>query len=270
MASIRTPALILFFLLLAAMLCWQFWPHPPDQPYWDRALLAPLADWRHPLGTDAIGRDLFSRVLLASAMSALIGLGAGLMAALIGVLIGATAGYVGGVLDEALMRVVDVLLALPLLLIAILLLAFFEPNLWLLMFLVGVFGALDVARTMRLEARRLASMEFVLAAQLQGHSAAHVLSHHVLPNLRPALLTAVGVIVPQAILVESFLAFLGLSPSERIGSLGSLLAEGVQDMAYAPWMLLIPALAMATVLICFGLIGDRLRDSRRAALGDEA
>lgn len=269
-ASIRTPVLVLLLLVAAAGLCWLLWPHSPDQPYWDRALLAPLSNWTHPLGTDAIGRDLLARVVLATAMSIAIGLCAGALAAIIGLLVGATAGYLGGFVDELLMRAVDVLLALPLLLIAILLLAFFEPSLWVLMLLVGAFGALDVARTMRVEARRVASQEFVLAAQLQGHGSRYILTHHVLPNLRPALLTGISVIVPQSILVESFLAFLGLSPSERIGSLGSLLAEGVQDMAYAPWMLVVPALAMGTVLLCFGLIGDRLRDARRAARGDEA
>jgi oligopeptide transport system permease protein len=268
--TLRLPIVVLASLLVLAAVCFVAWPHPPDQPYWDRAFWAPFQDGRHPFGTDAIGRDLLIRVLLGTALSIVVGLGAGLLAALLGVVVGAWAGFKGGIVDEALMRLVDVLMALPLLLFAILLLAFFEPNMVVLMLLVGLFGALDVARTMRIEARRIASMDFVLAARLQGYGTAHIVRRHVLPNLWPALLTAIGVIVPQAILVESFLAFLGLAPSERIGSLGSLLAEGVQDMAYAPWTLLLPALAMATVLLCFGLIGDGLRDARRADRGEEA
>jgi len=142
-----------------------------------------------------------------------------------------------------------------------------EPSLWLLMALIGGFGSLDAARMLRLEARRLRHADFLLAVRLQGAAPSRVIAAHLLPNLAPVALTALGLVVPQAILVESFLAFLGLSPTERIGSLGTLLAEGVQDLQWAPWTLLGPAAALALVLLGFGLLGDALRARLRTLTG---
>lgn len=257
--AVLLPLLLLTVLLaLVALTAWA-WPHPPDRPYWGEALLAPGIAHGHWLGTDAIGRDLLARVAAGTGMSLAIGLGAGLLALAIGALIGAVAGFLGGWLDELLMRGVDLLLSLPLLLIAILLLALFEPSLPLLILIIGGFGSLDAARLLRIEARRLRETDFLLASQLQGAAPAHTIVRHLLPNLLPVALTAVGSVVPQAILVESFLAFLGLGPSERIGSLGTLLAEGIQDLQWAPWTLLAPASALALILAGFGLLGDGLR-----------
>lgn len=257
--AVLLPLLLLTLLLVLVTLTAWAWPHPPDRPYWGEALLAPGIGHGHWLGTDAIGRDLLARVAAGIGMSLAIGLGAGLLALAIGALIGAVAGYLGGWLDELLMRGVDLLLSLPLLLIAILLLALFEPSLPLLILIIGGFGSLDAARLLRIEARRLRDTDFLLASQLQGAHPAHTIVRHLLPNLLPVVLTAIGSVVPQAILVESFLAFLGLGPSERIGSLGTLLAEGIQDLQWAPWTLLAPAFALALILAGFGLLGDGLR-----------
>lgn len=257
-------SLLALLLILAAAGSW-LWPYPPDRPIWGEALLPPGLTHGHWLGTDAIGRDLLARVAAGIGVSLAIGLGAGLLALSLGALIGAVAGYLGGWVDELLMRAVDLLLSLPLLLIAILLLALFEPSLPLLIAIIGGFGSLDAARLLRIEARRLRQTEFLLASQLQGAHPAHTITRHLLPNLLPVALTAIGSVVPQAILVESFLAFLGLGPSERVGSLGTLLAEGIQDLQWAPWTLLVPALALALILAGFGLLGDGLR-TRLAAL----
>jgi len=189
------------------------------------------------------------------------------LAVLVGGAIGGAAGYLGGWVDELLMRANDLLLSLPLMLIAILLIALFEPSLPLLILVVGGFGSLDAARVLRIEARRLRHTEFMLASRLQGASAFEQWHRHLLPNMLPVALTTLGVVVPQAILVESFLAFLGLGPSERVGSLGTLLAEGVQDLQWAPWTLWIPALALALVLLGFGLAGDALRARLRLLTG---
>jgi oligopeptide transport system permease protein len=263
----RPPLALLLLLTLAGLAANAFWPHAPDHPYWGEALLAPGIGHGHWLGTDAIGRDLLARVAAGTLVSLAIGALAGVVALLLGLLLGALAGYRGGAFDEALMRLVDIASSLPLLLVTVLLLAVLEPSLALLALLVGGYGALDATRLMRAEARRLRGHEFIVAAQVQGASTARILLRHLGPNLVPAALTAFGTLVPQAILVESFLAFLGLGPSDRAGSLGTLLAEGVQDMAFAPWTLWVPAATLALVLLGFGWLGDRLRTQLAAETG---
>lgn len=258
-AGVRLPLLWLMLLgVLAALTPW-LWPYSPEQPSWGQDLLAPGLSHGHWLGTDAIGRDMLARTMGGMGVSLAIGLGAGVLAVILGGLAGGIAGYAGGWVDELLMRSNDVLLSLPLMLIAILVIALFEPSLLMLILVVGGFGSLDAARILRPEARRLRAAEFIVASELQGATVARQITSHLLPNLLPVALTAFGSLVTQAILVESFLAFLGLGPSETVGSLGTLLAEGVQDMQWAPWTLWVPALALAAVLLGFGLLGDALR-----------
>jgi len=263
--AVRFASGLLLLLAAIAVLGPLVLSYAPDQPIWEDAMRGPsLAHW---LGSDAIGRDMLARVIAGTGVSLLIGFGAGLLALAIGIVLGGIAGYVGGWADEWLMRINDLLLSLPLLLVAILLMSFAEPSLWWLMALIGGFGSLDAARLLRIEARRLRHADFLLAAELQGLKRIQILRIHLLPNLLPVAMTALGAVVPQAILVESFLAFLGLSPTERIGSLGTLLSEGVQDLQWAPWTLLGPAVALALILIGFGLLGDALRSRLRELTG---
>lgn len=269
-AAVAAPLGLLLLLAFASLLTPWVWPYAPGRPEWGQDLLAPGIAHGHWLGTDAIGRDMLARTMAGIGVSLAIGLGAGVLALVVGGLLGGAAGYLGGWIDELLMRANDLLLSLPLMLIAILLIALFEPSLLLLMVVVGGFGSLDAARILRLEARRLRHTEFMLASQLQGASVFAQWHRHLLPNLLPVALTALGSAVPQAILVESFLAFLGLGPSERVGSLGTLLAEGVQDLAWAPWTLWVPAVALALVLLGFGLAGDALRTRLRWLTGTGA
>lgn len=268
-AVLAPLGLLAVLALLAATADW-WWPHSPWMPAWGEDLLAPGFAHGHWLGTDAIGRDLLARTIAGTGVSLAIGAGAGVCAVLVGAVLGGAAGYAGGWLDELLMRANDVLLSLPLLLIAILLISLFEPSMALLVLVVGAFGSLDAMRVLRSEARRLRDAEFMLAAELQGAGALQRWRAHLLPNLLPVGLTALGSAIPQAILVESFLAFLGLGPSERVGSLGTLLAEGVQDLEWAPWTLWVPALALALVLLGFGLAGDALRERLQALTGASA
>lgn len=268
--AVRAPlALLALLALLSVSVSW-WWPYSTWQPSWGQDLLPPGLAHGHWFGTDAIGRDMLARTVAGIGVSLGIGVGAGLLALVAGALLGGVAGYFGGWIDELLMRANDLLLSLPLMLIAILLIALFEPSMWLLVLVVGGFGSLDAARVLRIEARRLRSAEFMLASQLQGASRWQQWRHHLLPNLLPVALTALGSVIPQAILVESFLAFLGLGPSERVGSLGTLLAEGVQDLQWAPWTLWIPATALALVLLGFGLAGDALRSGLQRLTGASA
>lgn len=258
----RAAAWPLALLLALGLLAWcgpWLSPHDPAQPLWGSAWLSPQWQDAHWFGTDAIGRDLYVRVLEGLRSSLLIGVLAGACALALGSLIGALGGFLGGWVDGLLLRANDVLTSLPLLLVVILILTWFEPSLWLLLLTIGAFGSLDVARVLRIEALRLRETEFMLAARAMGMSRLRAVLRHGLPNLAPMMLSALSMAVPQAILVESFLAFLGLGPSATGSSLGTLLAEGAQDLQQAPWLLLIPALTLALLLIGFGLWAEQLR-----------
>lgn len=231
----------------------------PALPDWE-ALSAAPGTAGHWFGTDAIGRDVFARTLAGGRLSLGIGLLASVVALVIGLGYGAVAGLAGGWVERWMLRVLDVFSALPFLLVVILLLTLFERSLWLLLAAIGGYVWIDLARVMRAEAARLREAPFVLAAQAAGASFGQRLRWHVLPNLLPLALVYLGLILPQAILVESFLGFLGLSIDEPSSSWGGLLAEGVQELDSAPWTLLFPAGFLVATLAAFQFLGDGLRD----------
>lgn len=253
----------LFFLGFLALLCllepWLaiFDPHRPD---WNGLSAAPSLYSGHWFGTDAIGRDIFARTLAGGRLSLTIGLLSSVIALVIGVGYGAMAGLAGGRVERILLRGLDVLSALPFLLIVILLLSLFERSLLLLLGAIGGYVWIDLARVMRAEAARLRETPFVLAARAAGASFWQQLRWHLLPNLLPLALVYLGLILPQAILVESFLGFLGLSVDEPSASWGTLLYEGSQELDSAPWTLLFPAGFLIATLASFQFLGDALRD----------
>ncbi len=234
----------------------RFDPHTPD---WTALSVAPGVAG-HWFGTDAIGRDVFARTLAGGRLSLTIGLLASVVALVIGMGYGAIAGLAGGRVERALLRVLDVFSALPFLLVVILLLTLFERSLGLLLAAIGGYVWIDLARVMRAEAARLREAPFVLASQAAGASFRQRLHWHVLPNLLPLAFVYLGLILPQAILVESFLGFLGLSVDEPSASWGTLLSEGVQELDSAPWTLLFPAGLLVATLAAFQFLGDGLRD----------
>jgi len=252
----------LIALAILAVLCWlgpwatRFEPHAPD---WGALSVRP-GTGGHWFGTDAIGRDVFARTLAGGRLSLTIGLLASVVALVIGLGYGAIAGLAGGRVERAMLRVLDVFSALPFLLVVILLLTLFERSLGLLLAAIGGYVWIDLARVMRAEAARLREAPFVLAAQAAGADFGQRLRWHVLPNLLPLAFVYLGLILPQAILVESFLGFLGLSVDEPSASWGTLLSEGVQELDSAPWTLLIPAAFLVTTLAAFQFLGDGLRD----------
>ena len=232
-------------------------PHRPD---WGALSAPPSLSNGHWFGTDAIGRDILSRTLAGGRLSLTIGALATVVALVIGLAYGAIAGYAGGRTERAMVRGLDVLSALPFLLIVILLLALFGRSLWLLLAAIGGYVWIDLARVARAEAARLREMPFVLAARAAGARFDQVLRWHLLPNLLPLGLVYLGLILPQAILVESFLGFLGLGVDEPAASWGSLLHEGSQELDIAPWSLLFPAGFLVATLAAFQFLGDGLRD----------
>jgi oligopeptide transport system permease protein len=253
----------LIFLLVLALCCvlgpWliRFDPHRPD---WNFLSAAPSFLSGHWFGTDAIGRDILARTLAGGRLSLTIGVLSSVLALVLGVSIGAIAGYAGGWVERVIVRLLDVMSALPFLLIVILLLSLFGRSLFLLLAAIGAYVWIDLARVMRSEAARLREAPFVLASIAAGARFDQVLRWHLLPNLMPIAWVYLGLILPQAILVESFLGFLGLSVDEPSASWGSLLYEGAQEMDSAPWSLIFPAIFLVATLASFQFLGDGLRD----------
>jgi oligopeptide transport system permease protein len=249
-------------LLGIGMLLWILpWlsPHTLTRPDWELPSAAPSFLTKHFFGTDAIGRDVFQRTLAGGRVSMFVGLLAALIALGIGLIYGSVAGYCGGAVDLLMMKIVEILGSLPFLLLVVLLLSFFEPSISLLVGAIGAYVWLDLARIVRAQVMSLKQRDFVSAARSLGFSNTRILLGQMLPLLWPLALLCLSVSVPQAILMESFLSFLGLSPTEASSSLGGLLAEGVQDMEYAPWTLIAPAVVLALVLLSIQGLADSLK-----------
>ena len=212
-------------------------------------------------GTDANGRDLLTRTLIAGRVSIVIGLLATLVALLIGVTYGAIAGYLGGRIDMLLMRVVDILYSLPFIFFVILLVVFFGRNFILMFIAVGAVEWLDMARIVRGQAISLRRQEYVQAAQAMGVDGRGILRRHIVPNLLGPVVIYMTLMVPRVILLESFLSFLGLGVQEPMTSWGVLISEGARNIQGAPWMLIFPSLFLTATLFALNFIGDGLRDA---------
>jgi oligopeptide transport system permease protein len=230
----------------------------PETIHWDHMAVPPDAHFW--LGTDVMGRDLFIRTLQGGQVSMLVGLLASAVAVLIGVLYGMCSGYLGGRTDALMMRLVDVLFALPFLFLVILLMVFFGQHVWLLFIAIGCYLWLDMARIVRGQTLVIKQQGYVESAVALGQSGGHILRRHVLPNLVGVVLVYATLIIPQVIMIESFLSFLGLGIQEPLTSWGGLVNEGAENMELAPWALGFPALFLSLTLVGFNLLGDGLRD----------
>ena len=179
----------------------------------------------------------------------------------IGVVYGAFAGYVGGKTDAIMMRAVDALYAMPFMFFVILLMVVFERSFFLIFVAIGAINWLDTARIVRGQTLSLKQRAFVDAARLSGVSTAGIIFRHIAPNLISVVIVYITLTIPQVILFESFLSFLGLGIQEPQTSLGALVSDGVNRMERAPWLLLFPATFLAAILMCFNFLGDGLRDA---------
>ena len=236
-------------------------PHDPAVLDWEHFSTPPGVDHGHYLGTDAIGRDILARTLSGGRLSLAVGLAATVVSLLIGVAWGATAGYLGGRVDALMMRFVDVLYALPFMFFVILLMVFFGRHLLLIFVAIGAINWLDMARIVRGQTIALKNQPFIDAARVGGSSSARIIVRHIVPNLLGVVAVYVTLTIPQVILFESFLSFLGLGVQEPQASWGSLVNDGAREMAQAPWALLAPAGMLALTLFCFNFLGDGLRDA---------
>jgi oligopeptide transport system permease protein len=259
--AVRWPAGILLAVIVIALLGPALSPHDYFSMDLSRRLEGPtLVDARF-FGTDDLGRDLFVRTMSGARVTLLVAVVASMVSLGIGVVYGAIAGYAGGRVDAFMMRVVDALYALPFMFLVILLMVAFERNFFLIFVAIGAINWLDMARIVRGQTLALKEREFVAAARLIGVSPAAIVFRHIVPNLLGVVVVYVTLTIPQAILVESFLSFLGLGVQEPQTSLGALVNDGVAQMERAAWTLLIPAALLALILMSFNFLGDGLRDA---------
>ncbi|HHC72224.1 MAG TPA: oligopeptide ABC transporter permease OppC [Thiotrichales bacterium] len=236
-------------------------PYEYDGADWDNISIPPSIETGHIFGTDMVGRDLFVRTLYGGRVSLMVGVVATLVSLLIGITYGAIAGYLGGRVDNIMMRIVDILYAMPFMFFVILLMVLFGRNIVLIFVAIGAINWLDMARIVRGQTLSLKHKEFIEAAEACGVGTLTIIRRHIVPNLLGVVVVYVTLTIPQVILVESFLSFLGLGVQEPATSWGALVNEGAADMEVAPWSLIFPALFLATTLFCFNFIGDGLRDA---------
>ena len=267
-ARIRTALVVLGALTLLAVGAPLLTPWSHATLDWQNLAVPPQAEAYHWFGTDRLGRDLFARGMQALRISLLLGLLATLVSVCIGIAWGATAGYLGGRVDAVMMRFVDIVYALPYVFIVIILSTLFpRGSLAALFIAIGAVGWLSMARIVRGQTLTLRRREFVDAAIAGGVRTPAILWRHIVPNVMGTVIAYGTLTIPQVILFESFLSFLGLGVQEPFASLGSLINEGAQEMESSPWMLLVPAGLLMVLLVAFNAQGDALR--ARLGSGDD-
>ncbi len=224
-------------------------------------LAIPIEHRRFLFGTDANGRDLLTRTLIAGRVSLAIGLLAAGVGVMIGVIYGATAGYFGGRIDDVMMRIVDIIYSLPFIFFVIMLVVFFGRNFVLMFIAVGAVEWLDMARIVRGQTLSLRRQEFVQAAEAMGVGHGGILKRHIIPNVLGPVMVYMTLLVPKVILLESFLSFLGLGVQEPMTSWGVLISDGARNIQGGAYMLVFPALFLVATLFALNFIGDGLRDA---------
>jgi peptide/nickel transport system permease protein len=253
------PGLLVLSLLTAgALFAPLLAPSPPAAQSLENGLAAPTLD--HPLGRDRLGRDQLSRVLYGARVSLGIGLGTVALSLMLGVLLGCAAGYLGGPVDFLIMRLVDVLLAFPGLLLAIALAAVLGPGAGNVVLALGLTAWTSYARLARGEVLSLRRREHVLAAEAMGLGPARVVARHLLPLLAAPLLVQASFGVAGAIVAESSLSFLGLGVQAPSPSWGSMLNDGRSFLLVAPHLTIFPGLAILFTVLGLNSLGDALRD----------
>ena len=253
--------IILCLLILAAIIGPYLIPFGYEDPDWSAFRAPPSWESGHFFGTDQNGRDLLARTLYGTRISLLVALVATVVSVVIGVSYGAVAGYMGGSVDQAMMRFVDIMYALPYILFVILLMVIFGRNVFLLFAAIGALEWLTMARIVRGQTLSLKEREFIEAARATGLSTSAIIFKHIVPNLTGPVVIYAALTIPEIIATESFLSYLGFGVQEPLTSLGTLIAEGAGVMEVLPWLLFFPAGVLVTLLISLLFVGDGLRDA---------
>ncbi len=269
--AVATSMVLIGLVALLALFAPLLSPYEFSFQDWSRISCAP--DWwpgsdvlcraggAHWFGTDGLGRDLFVRVLYGARVSLAVGAVATAVSLVVGVVYGAVSGYAGGRIDGLMMRLVDILYSLPFIFFVIILMVVFRRSFVLLFVAIGAVEWLTMARIVRGQTLSLKRKEFIEAARAAGLGPARIIARHIIPNLLGPVVVYVTLTIPNAILAESFLSFLGLGVQEPLTSWGVLIKQGADQMEMAPWTLIFPAAFMAVTLFCFNFVGDGLRDA---------
>lgn len=251
----------IFLCILAILSLLAPWIAPYSYEAQDLSLGAVGPNSSHWLGTDILGRDLFTRVLYGGRISLLVGFCATAVSVLIGVTYGAIAGYRGGILDTIMMRFVDVMYAFPFTIFVIILMVFFDRSLVLLFVAIGAVEWLTMARIVRSQVLSIAKQEFVEAAIIMGLPRRRIIFRHIVPNILGPVIVYTTLTIPGVMLLEAFLSFLGLGVQPPASSWGLLIREGAESMEEYPWLLVFPGLMLSLTLFSLNFIGDGLRDA---------
>ena len=222
-------------------------PRPPDGEFW--------------LGTDLLGRDLFSRLLYGARTSLIIGIAANATAVFIGTVLGATAGYIGGWVGIAIMRFTDLMMAFPALLLAIALSAILKPSLWIVVMVIALVNWVQTSRVMYTQTRALVEREFIEAARALGAAWPRILLVHILPHLVPHILVWATLGISVTVLLEATLSFLGIGVQPPTPSWGGIIFESQSYFLTAPWLVFFPGISILLVALAFNVVGDGLRDA---------
>ena len=252
---------LIYILILVFMALITPFIAPYDYAYQDLALGASPPSSDHLLGTDTLGRDLLTRMMYGSRISLMVGFLATSVALIIGVIWGTIAGFSGGKTDAIMMRIVDTLYGIPFIILIILLMVIFGRNLVLLFLAIGAVEWLTMARIVRSQVLNLSRQEFILSAEAMGVSKLSIIFRHLIPNAMGPVIVYATLTVPQIMLLESFLSFLGLGVQPPLSSWGLLIRDGAVSMEEYWWLLIFPSLAFSLTLFSLNFIGDGLRDA---------
>jgi oligopeptide transport system permease protein len=250
---------VLLFMIVVALLTPWIAPYSYEAQNLDLGATPPSSD--HWLGTDIFGRDVLTQIMHGGRISLAVGFIATAVALLIGVTWGAIAGYVGGRVDAIMMRLVDILYALPFMIFIVLLMVVFGRNILLLFLAIGAVEWLTMARIMRSQVQSLRQQEFVEAAVSVGLSPAAIIRKHVVPNALGPIIVYTTLTIPSVMLLEAFLSFLGLGIQPPATSWGLLISYGAETMEEYPWLLIFPGAALTLTLFSLNFLGDGLRDA---------
>jgi peptide/nickel transport system permease protein len=255
---------LLLLILLTAILAPLLTPHDPTWQDLSKRLLPPVWDargsWQHPLGTDQLGRDYLARLMYGGQISLLIGFVTVLISGVIGTTLGIAAGYWGGRVDLVINFVLTIRLTLPVVLVALVVVALVGNSLTILMLVIGLLLWDRFAIVTRSATQQIASREFIVAAQAIGSSTGRILLKEVLPNITGPLIVVSSVELAHAILLEAALSFLGLGVQPPLFTWGLMIAEAKNQLFFRPWLIAIPGAALVALIFAINLVGDAVRD----------